>query len=163
MTYLTLEAKQAIVEKALNRTDKTLSQIAEENNIGCSTLSSWLSQTRQGVPLVAAARRVRPKKGQGQTPPLQHLLATEKFDEAAIGVYCREQGIHSFQLTKWKDELMKHSNNKTQASDELKVLRKENKNLKQDLRRKEKALAETSTLLVLKKKADLIWGESEDD
>ncbi len=42
-------------------------------------------------------------------------------------------------------------------------LREENKRLKKELRRKEKALAETSALLVLKKKAHLIWGEPEDD
>ena len=46
---------------------------------------------------------------------------------------------------------------------ELKVLRAENKELKQDLRRKEKALAETSALLILKKKAHLVWGELVDD
>lgn len=165
MTHLTIETKQSIIEKALNRTDKTLREIAEENNIGYSTLSSWLRQMRQGAPL-EPGRRGRPHKSQGHKPPLIHLLATAKLDEEAIGAYCREQGIHSFQLTKWKDELMTHSNTKPQASkasEELKALRQENKKLKQDIRRKEKALAETSALLVLKKKADLIWGELEDD
>lgn len=46
---------------------------------------------------------------------------------------------------------------------ETRQLREENKRLKKELRRKEKALAETSALLVLKKKAHLIWGEPEDD
>lgn len=45
---------------------------------------------------------------------------------------------------------------------ETRQLREENKRLKKDLRRKEKALAETSALLVLKKKAHLIWGAPED-
>ena len=43
------------------------------------------------------------------------------------------------------------------------LIKKENKNLKKDLNRKEKALAETAALLVLKKKAREIWGEPEDD
>ena len=51
MTHLTLEARESIVSKALKRTDKTLGQIAEENNIGYSTLSNWLRQARQGVDL----------------------------------------------------------------------------------------------------------------
>lgn len=46
---------------------------------------------------------------------------------------------------------------------ELKALRNENKLLKQELRRKDSALAETAALLVLKKKATLIWGGLEDD
>jgi transposase len=35
--------------------------------------------------------------------------------------------------------------------------------LEKELRRKEKALAETAALLVLRKKANAIWGEAEDE
>jgi hypothetical protein len=49
------------------------------------------------------------------------------------------------------------------AQETLRALRAENRELKKALRRKEKALAETAALLVLKKKAELIWGEREDD
>jgi hypothetical protein len=41
--------------------------------------------------------------------------------------------------------------------------KKEISSLKRDLTRKEKALAETAALLVLKKKAQAIWGEPEED
>jgi hypothetical protein len=37
------------------------------------------------------------------------------------------------------------------------------KELERNLHRKEKALAETAALLVLRKKAQAIWGESEDE
>ena len=37
------------------------------------------------------------------------------------------------------------------------------KELEKDLRRKEKALAETAALLVLRKKLDAIFGENEED
>jgi hypothetical protein len=47
--------------------------------------------------------------------------------------------------------------------DEYKLLKAENKKLKSDLMRKEKALAEATALLILKKKAHLIWGEGEED
>jgi transposase len=36
-------------------------------------------------------------------------------------------------------------------------------NLERELRRKEKALAETTALIVLKKKAQAIWGDPEED
>ena len=45
---------------------------------------------------------------------------------------------------------------------ETRQLRAEVKSLKKELHRKDKALAETSALLVLKKKAHLIWGDDED-
>ena len=46
---------------------------------------------------------------------------------------------------------------------ELKAVQKENSELRKDLRKKEKALAETAARLVLRKKAEAIWGESGDD
>ena len=41
--------------------------------------------------------------------------------------------------------------------------KKRSKKLERELQRKEKALAETAALLVLRKKINAIWGESEDD
>ena len=46
---------------------------------------------------------------------------------------------------------------------EVKALRTENKKLKQDVKRKDAALSEASALLILKKKAAMIWGEIEGD
>ncbi|MEY4111371.1 MAG: hypothetical protein RLZZ46_1727, partial [Bacteroidota bacterium] len=95
----------------------------------------------------------------------QHLIATASLDEVALGVYCREQGIYSFQLTEWKKEFMTPKETEKQKSNlaELKTLRAENKQLKQEVRRKDSALAEATALLILKKKAALIWGETEAD
>ncbi len=39
----------------------------------------------------------------------------------------------------------------------------ENKRLKKELAKKEKALAEMAALYTLKKKAEELWGDSEDD
>ena len=46
---------------------------------------------------------------------------------------------------------------------ELKAAERTNKQLQKELDRKEKALAETAALLVLRKKAGAIWGEDEDE
>ena len=40
---------------------------------------------------------------------------------------------------------------------------KENRALEKELLRKEKALAEAAALLVLRKKADAIWGDQEEE
>jgi len=42
------------------------------------------------------------------------------------------------------------------------VCKHENKQLKKELRRKEKALSETATLLVLRKKFNALWEEDEE-
>jgi cytidylate kinase len=46
---------------------------------------------------------------------------------------------------------------------ELKALKEENKRLEKEIRRKDKALAEAAALLILKKKAAMIFGEREED
>lgn len=161
--HIPLEVKESIVKQGLSRGGKSLAVIAAENKVGYSTLQKWMRNTRAGISLSNKAKTV----GQNHRADEQlvHLLATANLDETAVSVYCREQGIYSHQLTNWKETIMAESSSKKhdQQSRELRLLKQENKALKKDLRRKDRALAETSALLILKKKADLIWGESEDD
>ena len=165
MVQLSAEGKAAVIAKALSRGDISLKQIASERGIGYSTLQKWLSEARKAGKGDGCASHETIKDG-SQKLPLEHLLSTTELDDEAIGAYCRAQGIHSFQLKQWRDELMTHTaagKKENKYSKEIKALRDENKRLKKDLHRKDKALAETSALLVLKKKADLIWGELADD
>jgi transposase-like protein len=69
--------------------------------------------------------------------------------------------LHTHHLERWRRELIEGRGKGLESK--LRVLREENRTLKKALRRKEKALAETAALLVLKKKAVSIWGELEDD
>lgn len=57
---------------------------------------------------------------------------------------------------------MVDNNGKTEK-EENKKLKKENKRLAKELEKKEKALAEMAALYTLKKKAEELWGENEDD
>lgn len=165
MQQLSIETKEAIVQQALNRDSKTLEQISRENNIGYSTLQKWIKRVQSGQSL---GRRNTRKRGMNQPSPearFKHILATHGLDEVSLGKYCREHGLYSHQLTTWQESFMSTSANNinhTQQS-ELKKLREANKQLQKELRRKEKALAEASALLIMKKKADLIWGVDEAD
>jgi transposase-like protein len=163
MVHLSEEAKKSIVEKALNRKNKGLAELATEHNIGYSTLQRWIFKYKNSVPSIG-------NKSLANTPlarseQLKHLLATAALDETALGAYCREHGIYSFQMQQWKNEFMSTNKNqqKQETQTELRALRAENKALKKDLLRKDRALAETTALLVLKKKADLLFGVLEDD
>lgn len=160
MKRLSIEAREAIVQKAFNRNGQALRNLAKSHNIGYSTLQKWLRKYRNGEQKNrdngAASNLHRAER-------FQHLMATSTLDETGLGSYCRQHGIYSFQLKQWKKEFMsKERDQKSQqASKELKMLRTENKQLKKELRRKDSALAETTALLILKKKANLIWGMDE--
>lgn len=164
MSKLSTEAKQAIVEKVLAKDGRTVREIAEAHNIGYSTLHRWLKNNRDNG-IIDTGKPVKNSQALSLSERFQHLMATASLDDTAIGIYCRENGLYAVQLTQWKEAFMtkEPAIKKQDNLAELKALRLENKQLKQDVKRKNSALAEATALLILKKKANLIWGEAEDD
>ena len=81
--------------------------------------------------------------------------------------YCRTKGIYPEQVKEWREACINANANKAEnnakASKELRSERKERERVEKELARKEKALAEAAALLVLRKKADAIWGMDEKD
>ena len=157
--YLSREAKKALVEKVLHRqAGESVRAIAQQNNIGLTTLRSYIKLCQEGK----LEKESAPVAAEQLTPAerFEHVLATSKLDPAALGAYCREPGLYSFQLQEWKEAYMgvHKSESKGEHEQELKALRAENKALKSDLHRKDKALAEASALLILKKKQPLFGG-----
>jgi len=126
-----------------------------------STLYGWIKQHRENDCNTSGSN----KNNSNWTTEerFNMLLETSSLTEEQQGAYCRHKGIYQHQLAQWKDDFMKQNpeTKHLKATAELKVLRAENKALKKDLNRKNKALAETSALLILKKKASLIWGDPE--
>ena len=165
MRHISKETKEIILKKVLEKGDETIVSIAKANGIGRSTLHRWLMYSQKGEATFDSKIKTNSNNKLSRPEKFHHLMETAHLDELSVGAYCRKHGLYSHQLQQWStsfmcsDELGKKANDKMK----LKVLEVENKKLKQDLRRKEKALAEASALLVMKKKAALIWGEVEDD
>ena len=91
-------------------------------------------------------------------------MQTHGLSDEELGAWCRSQGLHTHHLVQWRRELLAGASAGSKASPSaMRALRDEVRTLKKELRRKDKALAETTALLVLKKKAASIWGEPEDD
>ena len=164
MRKLSAEAKQAIIDKVLARDGRTVVEIAKLHNISYSTLQKWIRKVRNGD-IIDPVKSVKDNQALSLSERFTHLMATASLDETAVGIYCREHGLYAIQLTQWKEAFMtqKPDLKKQDNLTELRTLRLENKRLKQDVKRKNSALAEATALLVLKKKASLIWGEVDED
>lgn len=97
---------------------------------------------------------------------LQAVIATAAMDEARRGAWCRENGVYPTELQQWKE-------NATAALSEVpeeritpqqsREAKRRIKELERDLRRKDKALAETTALLVLSKKFEAILQRDEEE
>lgn len=93
------------------------------------------------------------------------IVETATLSEAELSQYCRERGLFPEQVKAWKQDFIQGSTtDQTKGTtSELQKERRRIKELEQELRRKDKALAETAALLVLRKKANAIWGKDEDE
>lgn len=88
------------------------------------------------------------------------------MSEEQLNAYCRKSGLYPPQLDQWKEELINELEGKGSSqkkSEQIKALEAEVHQLKKQLNRKDKALAEASAVLFLKKKAQELWGDREDE
>jgi transposase len=146
------EFKESILKKVVARGSKTLSDIAKECGLSVSTLSKWSRESG------SQKNGTMPDRAE----QFRHLKAISQMNEIEVGAYCRQHGLYSMHLKEWENNFMKQDASDQKYKAENIALRKKNAELERELRRKEKALAETAALLVLKKKVDAIWGEDED-
>ena len=158
------ERKEAILKKMVPPNNKTIKELAQEEGICEATLYNWRKAAR-------AQGRLLPD---GDSTPVgwcsadkfAAVVQTAALNEAQLSAYCREKGLYPQQIRQWR-EACEQANDwdraQTQALRETRrVDEKRIKELERELRQKEKALAETAALLVLRKKAQAIWGEAED-
>ncbi len=98
------------------------------------------------------------------------VLETAGLNATDLSAYCHERGLYSEQVEWWR-QASQDANEKPmliwKRQKELERLhaqdRKAIKRLKQELRCKEKALAEAAALLIASKKIQTFWGEDGDD
>lgn len=160
------ERKQSILDKLLPPLNMTVSEVALSEGMSPQTLYTWRNQAKQqGYPVPGK----KPTSEQWSAEAkLAVVVETATFSEAELSEYCRAKGLYVEQVKAWKAASLQGFSSTRQQEVEAKrqrqADRKEIKQLKRELRQKEKALAETAALLVLRKKLDALWEEdSEDD
>ena len=154
--------KEAIVKQALQSSDPR-KLVAQNAGIGYSTLQKWLRQYRQSTDQPVPTKEKRPQDWSAEER-LNALIESANMGAQEKAAWCRQKGLYSHHLEQWRKEMLagKGAGESMKTHAETRQLRAEVKSLKKELHRKDKALAETSALLVLKKKAHLIWGDDED-
>lgn len=158
-----IEMKQAVIKKVLMG-GKPIHEIATEAGIGRSTLRYWLKSYRKDGNIQLTQKEKRPQDWTAEER-INALIETGAMIEEERVAWCRKKGLFTHHLEQWKKDAITSLSLKKDPVKSRGIMRlqKENAALKRELGRKEKALAETAALLVLKKKADSIWGEPKDD
>jgi len=133
--------------------------VSREVGVSVATLERWRAD--------ALANGAGDRRGGGQrwTPAarLEAVIATAAMDEAARSAWCREHGLYPAELDGWKQDAVAGLGEPRAASAaEAREDRRRVKELERELHRKDKALAETAALLVLRKKLAAVFHEDED-
>ena len=153
--------KKSVVVKLLTRGNRTAQEISNEVGINLSTLYYWRNN------FASIEGMTKPSKPHSRSAG-EKLKALKEYGELPVeerGEYLRKNGLHEEHLAEWQkqiEEALSPSKKRTQDRADLIAERKKTHELEKELRRKDKALAEASALLILKKKADLIWGTKEE-
>ena len=148
-----LRYSEAFIEQALfkvySRGKRSVKSVAEELNVNCHTIKNWMKRKETSTANVLAAKERRPQDWTAE----QQLLAlhqTHGLSGEAMQTWCRENGLFAHHLSSWKTAFCADIK-VAPGSREIRVLKDENDQLKRELVRKERALAEAAALLILQK------------
>ena len=147
--------EQALI-KVYSRGDRTIESVADEVNVGYQTLKNWVKRKSLDDVTASAAKEKRPQDWR-RDEQLAALMETHGLSEEARQTWCRERGIFPHHLDSWQRGFCTQEPAPATDGRDLRILKAENEDLKKELNRKEKALAEAAALLVLQKKFRALW------
>jgi len=143
----------------------SVAQVSRDTGVSEQTLYNWRNRLRHEGKAVPADSS-NPEKWSGENK-LAVVIETTALNEEELAEYCRHKGLYAEQIARWREAAVAGAQAlqplSTDERRELQQERKKTRKLEKELRRKDKALAETAALLVLQKKAREIWGDGEDD
>jgi transposase-like protein len=159
------ERKEALLRQMMPPQNRLVSELARESGITEQTLYTWRRQLRnQGTPVPGSGKNAEEWTSEDK---FAVVLETATLNASELAEYCRRKGLFAEQIATWRAACMAANASLAQQTRGQQAQSKEDKKrirqLEKDLQRKEKALAEAAALLILRKKAQAIWGDKEED
>ncbi len=145
--------KQKMIERLTGKNPLNPSQLARETGIRQQNLSRWLDEARS-LPLVTSEKRSVPKWTVEQKARV--LAEASKLTGDQLTAYLQREGVKLADFERWRLALEEDGQESIGATKRIRKLERE-------LARKEKALAEAATLLVLKKTVASFYTDEDDD
>ncbi len=140
ISKISVERKEAVSSKLLPPNNLSVSDVSKQEGLGESTLYNWSSELK-----------------------FISVVATSNMNAEELSQYCRENGLYIEQIKYWKAACIAgtttYQEHKKKSRTDSKRDKQQIKKLEKELLRKDKALAETAALLVLRKKLDALLEE----
>lgn len=147
--------KDRAVARLLPPESAKVSDVSLQVGVSTSTLERWLSDA------LADPNRERTWTAAAR---FDAVLTTAAMDEAGKSGWCRSNGLYPQELERWRlaaQQSLADPDEPAAPGRQSKQDRRRIQELERELRRKEKALAETAALLVLSKKLEATFSKGE--
>ena len=167
--------KNTMIQKMTGPEAISASALSKRVDVPQPTLSKWLRMAGVGSSSNfpnAAHEYTKMTKVKGPKRPndwsaedkLKVVMEAASLDDKQLGEFLRKKGLHRIHLDQWRLQMLDGLQNgfSKKKTRQNKTDSKRIRSLEKELRRKDKALAETAALLVLKKKVQEIWGDEDD-
>lgn len=158
------EKKAAVIQRMMPPQCCSLATLSVELGISESCLYNWRMKARKKGLLVPDSKQ-QPEQWSSANK-FTVVLETARMNETELSIYCRQKGLFVEQVKAWRLTCEQANERADETGAELrkdsKVDKKRIRELEHELQRKEKALAEAAALLILRKKLDAFYRESED-
>lgn len=158
--------KARMIQRMSGPDSISATRLAKEVGVSQNTLSRWLRELGEGKRMkrnghVTEERPVRPE----DLPPIEKLrlvMEASTLSEDDLGEFLRRNGIHGTQLERWRQAALgaleaPKARRRTKSPEAKRV-----QQLEREIDRKDKALAEVTALLALKKKLEALMGDGDE-
>jgi len=167
--------KNAMIQKLTGPGAISATALSKQVDVSQATLSKWLrmagvdpsyvfpNNAHEYTKMAKITDSKRPNDWRAEDK-LKVVVEASLLDDGQLGAFLRSKGLHQTHLDQWRLQML----NGLQNGLSKKKIRRKNVDtkrirvLEKELNRKDKALAETAALLVLKKKVREIWGDEDD-
>ena len=162
--HYTTGFKARMIKRMLGPERISANALSKEIGISQPTLSRWV-RDRSLVQMTDEESKKR--KPWTASEKLRVVQAASQLTRDELGEFLRSEGLHEAQLNEWTEllrsaaleSLAPKKRSRGKRSPEHKRIRE----LEKELNRKDKALAEVTAILALKKRIREIWGDEDDD
>lgn len=161
-----------MVQRMVGREGISATALAKKVGVSQNTLSRWVREASVAGPTMASMRnepssRKASSRGRTAAEKFDIVLKAAALSDDELGAFLRREGIHEAQLEEWRAKATEAATGALKAPHAKRSERtpefRRIKDLERELLRKDRALAEVTALLALKKKVRELWGDEDDD
>ena len=165
MAYYSNERRAALLKMLLPPLNLSMAEVSRREGVSEMSLYNWRKQVSSKGSAVPENKQLA--QNWSAEKKFAVVLEAAGLSEIDLGEYCRRKGLYPEQILAWRQAFISgQKTDKIQQAGEREEARKDKKRIKElerELLRKDRALAETAALLVLRKKLNAYWGLDNED